>query len=361
MNVIDLLFDREQQPSTLHTQYVRLKAEQNLRRREMAEALQVSEAQLIDLQCDVKSIRLNREFGRLIEQLPSLGYIMTLTRNEYAVHERKGCYDNVTVSGAMALVIAPDRKIDLRIILHRWQHGFAVREDTDNGPRYSLQFFDQGGTAIQKIYLQPESDRMAYAMLVQNFHAKDQQSAMNFPPLIDTPDYVNDEQVNTERLAQEWSEMTDVHQFFSMLRRHKVSREQAFRLIGGRYAQPFDPVAIERVLIQAVERQIPIMCFVGNAGNIQIHSGVVNNIKRMGPWLNILDPEFNLHLREDGVANAWLVRKPTVDGLVTSLELYDPQSHLVAQFFGVRGEGQPENPQWRTLAESVPGDRQRAA
>ena len=361
MNVIDLLFNREQLPSTLHTRYASLKAGQTLRRREMAEALQVSEAQLIDLQCDVKSIRLNREFGRLIQQLPSLGYIMTLTRNEYAVHERKGCYDNITVNDAMALAIASDRKIDLRIILHRWRHGFAVREDTDNGLRYSLQFFDQGGAAIQKIYLQPESDQMAYAMLVQNFYAKDQQSALNFPPVIDTPDYVNDAQVDTGKLAREWSEMTDVHQFFSMLRRHNVSREQAFRLIGDRYARPFEPALMERVLSQAAELQIPIMCFVGNAGNIQIHSGVVNTIKRMGPWLNILDPEFNLHLREDGIANAWLVRKPTVDGLVTSLELYDRQSTLVTQFFGVRAERQPENPRWRNLAESVLGDRQRAA
>ena len=361
MNAIDFLFDREQQSSTLHTRYAKLKAEQNLRRREMAEALQISEAQLIDLQCDVKSVRLNREFGSLIGQLPSLGYIMTLTRNEYAVHERKGCYDNVTVNDAMALVIAPDRKIDLRILLHRWQHGFAVREPTDGGARYSLQFFDQSGTAIQKIYLQPESDQSAYAVLVQNFRAKDPHGVLAISSVTEVLDYVGDAQVNIEQLAQEWSEMTDVHQFFGMLRRHKVGREQAFRLIGDRYAQPYDPAKMEHVLTQAAKRQIPIMCFVGNAGNIQIHSGAVNTIKRMGPWLNILDSEFNLHLREDGVANAWLVRKPTADGVVTSLELYDSQSRLVAQFFGVRGEGQPENPLWRTLAESVLRDRQRAA
>jgi hypothetical protein len=37
------------------------------------------------------------------------------------------------------------------------------------------------------------------------------------------------------------------------------------------------------------------MCFVGNRGCIQIHTGPVKNIKIMGPWLNVMDPGFNLH------------------------------------------------------------------
>src|SRR5690348_18119092 len=29
---------------------------------------------------------------------------------------------------------------------------------------------------------------------------------------------------------------------------------------------------------------------------------------------NILDPDFNMHLREDLIESAWVVRKPTTDG-----------------------------------------------
>ena len=361
MNNLDQLFVREYQKSPLREQYEKLKQEKSLRRRDMADELQVSEAELVDQQCDVKSVRLNKAFAELIRQLPALGYIMTLTRNDHAVHERKGCYDNVSITGPMGLVITEDRKIDLRIILNRWKHGFAVREETEKGPRYSLQFFDETGTAIQKVFLQADSDREAYVTIVDRYRSEDQTTPLEFNAITDLPEYANDEIVDVEQLTQEWLAMTDVHQFFNILKKHKVSREQAFRLVGGSNAQPLDVSCVEGLLTQAAEREIPIMCFVGNRGNIQIHSGVVKNIKRMGPWLNVLDPEFNLHLMDSGVERAWLVRKPGDTGLVTSIEFYDAQSQLIAQFFGVRREGQEENPQWRELAESFLTAEQKVA
>jgi len=355
MNAINIetQFNRGYQLSTLCERYKKLKEEKSLRRREMAEALKVSEAELLDHQCDVKSIRLNQQFGDLIEQLPMLGYIMSLTRNEHAVHERKGKYDNVSINGPMGLVITEDRKIDLRIFLHRWEHGFAVQELTENGPRYSLQFFDQSGMAVQKIFLQTESDTDAYVGLVQQSRAEDQTTPLKFSAIDDAPVYVNDKNVDVEKLTTEWLEMTDVHQFFGILKKHNVSREQAFRLVSDDYAQQIDPKCIEDLLTHAAKKEVPIMCFVGNRGNIQIHSGVVSHIKRLGPWLNVLDSEFNLHLLEDGIISAWLVRKPGDTGWVTSVEFYDRPGQLVVQFFGARREGNEENLQWRTLAEGL--------
>jgi putative hemin transport protein len=103
-----------------------------------------------------------------------------------------------------------------------------------------------------------------------------------------------------------------------------------------------------------VQEEIPIMCFVGNHGCIQIHSGPVQNIKPMGPWLNVMDETFHLHLRLDHIAQAWVVRKPTRDGHVTSVECYGTDKQLIVQFFGKRVEGRDERPQWRELVESLP-------
>ncbi len=95
------------------------------------------------------------------------------------------------------------------------------------------------------------------------------------------------------------------------------------------------------------------MVFVGNAGMIQIHSGPVKKIAVMGPWLNVLDEGFNLHLRTDHVASAWVVGKPTSDGLVTSLELFDAKGETIAMLFGERKPGQPELLTWRALVDTV--------
>ena len=348
------LFTRPVSSSSITQQFNELMArEPETRRRDVAHKLGVSEAELIDQQCGVESIRLNGQFADMIRAMPGLGYIMTLTRNEYAVHERKGIYDNVRIGGPMGLVITEDRKIDLRIVLSRWASGFAVREVTSRGDRYSLQFFDGNGTAIQKIFLQPDSNEQAYADLVREFSVVEPAEALTVSDVQDVPEYAADDQVDVTKLTEEWQQMTDVHQFFGMLKRHKVSREQAFRLVGAPHAEAVDPAGVERLLTEAAATELSIMCFVGNRGNIQIHTGPVKTIKRMGPWLNVLDPEFNLHLLESGVASAWLIRKPTEDGIVTSVELYDQSGETIAQFFGQRQEGNPENPHWRQLAESL--------
>ena len=95
------------------------------------------------------------------------------------------------------------------------------------------------------------------------------------------------------------------------------------------------------------------MCFVGNREMIQIHTGRVRQIEQRGPWLNILDSTFNLHLNMAGVSQVWVVNKPTEDGWVTSLEVLDDEGELIVQFFGSRKPGQPEQPPWRALMMSL--------
>ena len=111
-------------------------------------------------------------WGAILERLPTLGYVMALTRNEHCVHERKGRYREVGIFGTMGSVVGPD--IDLRFFLNRWHSGFAMREESAHGPRESLQFFDRDGTAVHKVYLQAESDRAAFETLVADFRSPDQ-------------------------------------------------------------------------------------------------------------------------------------------------------------------------------------------
>jgi len=104
--------------------------------------------------------------------------------------------------------------------------------------------------------------------------------------------------------------------------------------------------------VAVAERDISLMCFVGNRGIIQIHSGPVQSLRRTGPWFNVLEPHFNLHLNTHAIHSAWVVNKPTTDGWVTSLECFSKTGEMIVQFFGARKPGQPELVQWRALLES---------
>ena len=63
--------------------------------------------------------------------------------------------------------------------------------------------------------------------------------------------------------------------------------------------------------------------------------------KRQG-WLNIFNPTFTLHLLEESIAEAWVTRKPTSAGHVTSLELFAHDGTQIAQLYGQRTEGEQE-------------------
>jgi putative hemin transport protein len=143
--------------------------------------------------------------------------------------------------------------------------------------------------------------------------------------------------------------MQDTHEFFHLLGRFEVSRTQALRLAGSERAEAVANTSVEPLLQAAAERALPIMIFVGNLGGIQIHTGPVQRVQRLHGFVNVLDPECNLHFKDELVASAWVVKKPTSDGIVTSLEAYSANGTNLALFFGKRKPGQPENPVWREV------------
>ena len=68
----------------------------------------------------------------------------------------------------------------------------------------------------------------------------------------------------------------------------------------------------------------------------------------------MLDPKFNLHLDESGISHSWVTKKPTEDGIVTAVEVFDENDELIATFFGKRKPGQPELELWRKIVGQLP-------
>jgi putative hemin transport protein len=324
----------------------------NLRARDLAERIGVSEGELVACRCGEGVTRLRGPWADLIRSLPEVRRVMVLTRNDSCVHEKKGAFANVDIGGVMGVVL--DEAIDLRLFLNHWKHGFAVTEESRGRELHSLQFFDADGQAVHKVYRTDDTDVEAWVHLIARYTAADQASPLVPEPVADPlPQTRRDDEVNAESLREGWRAMRDPHDFFALLRRHGVTRTQALHVAGDEFAMRVDPQAIVTVLESAAASGLPVMVFVGSPGVVQIHTGSVRNIKRMGPWLNVLDADFNLHLREDHIAESWVVRKPTPEGHVTSLDLYDAKGRQILQVFGKRKPGVPELTAWRELADSL--------
>jgi putative hemin transport protein len=322
-----------------------------MRERDLAAQLGISEAELVAARCGERVIRLEPRVGDLLNGLTAVGEVMALTRNESVVHEKIGVYDKINVGTQHAIVL--NRDIDLRIFPTLWKHGFAVEKGEGDDLRRSLQFFDAAGDAVHKVHLRPASNLDAYEKLVASLRSEDQSRTVELG-VVDPEEHDDSAPVDLDEFRRRWQAMKDVHQFFGMLRKFKLSRRRALELIGEDFAWALDREAVAALINLAANEGLPIMAFVGNRACVQIHTGPIANIKPMGPWLNVMDETFHMHLRLDHIAEAWAVRKPTRDGYVTSVEAFDADRNLIIQFFGERKEGVEERKDWRSLAESLP-------
>lgn len=324
-------------------------AQPHIRIRNAATELGVSEAELLATQCGESVTRLNPDFKAILGQVENLGYVMALTRNNDVVHERKGVYLNAELNNDhVGLFVGED--IDLRIFFKHWAHAFAVTEMAKDKPRYSLQFFAKDGEAIHKIYLTDKSNTEAYLNLVSMFKSADQSQDVTVETITDATFNTPDTEIDLKAFQSDWENLKDTHHFFGLLAKYKLNRTQALRLApAGNYAVKVGNDALRRIFTAVAEKQIPIMVFVGNRNMIQIHTGPVKKLVDMEDWFNVLDPEFNLHLKESAIAESWVVRKPTEDGVVTALECFDKNGNQVVQVFGKRKPGIPEIEDWRTV------------
>ncbi len=332
------------------------------RHRDAAIAMGMSEGEAISVHAGATDTKLRAKSLRgpwieVLKAVGSCGPVLALTRNESTVHEKTGVYEKLSSNGHVGLALG--KEIDLRLFLDKWYVGYAAEEDAANAgnpPSRSLQFFDKSGLAAHKIFERESTDSAAFTALIEQFAQEPQ--PVSFEPAPAKPAVKPDDEIDVTLLGNMWAEMKDTHEFFPLLRKAETERQQALRLMEGRFTKRAGLLAVRELLNEASFDGTPIMVFVGSPGCIQIHTGPVKRIEPMeihgNAWLNVLDAGFNLHMREDLIASVWVVVKPTSDGDVTSVEAFDKDGELMAMFFGARKPGQSELVEWRNLVAKLP-------
>ena len=333
------------QHAPLWQRYLTTKAQSSAKyARDIAAEMGISEAELTEARLGYDAVRLQNDVRAILTALEAVGETKCICRNEYAVHEQVGEFTHQHLSGHAGLVLNP-RALDLRLFLSQWASAFRLN---DNG-RQSIQFFDPHGDALLKVYTTENTDMAAWDALIV---AQTQQSPA--PLAIRPADPLKfADSADGEALENEWRAMTDVHQFFGLLRKYNLSRQQAFRLVSDALACRIDNQPLPALLETTRQDCNEIMIFVGNRGCVQTFTGALETVAPMRGWLNIFNTAFTLHLREESVDEIWVTRKPTSDGHVTSVELFAKDGTQIAQLFGQRSEGHPEQTQWRAQVDRL--------
>ncbi|QNE52397.1 hemin-degrading factor [Klebsiella michiganensis] len=333
------------QHTPLWQRYLTTKAQSSAKyARDIAAEMGISEAELTEARLGYDAVRLQDDARAILTALETVGETKCICRNEYAVHEQVGEFTHQHLSGHAGLVLNP-RALDLRLFLSQWASAFRLN---DNG-RQSIQFFDPHGDALFKVYTTGNTDMAAWDALIAG-HTQQSPAPLAIRPA-EPLKYADS--ADAAALENEWRAMTDVHQFFGLLRKYSLSRQQAFRLVSDDLACRIDTQTLPGLLETIRQDGNEIMIFVGNRGCVQIFTGALEKVAPMRGWLNIFNPAFTLHLREESVDEIWVTRKPTSDGHVTSVELFAKDGTQIAQLFGQRSEGHPEQAQWRAQVDRL--------
>ena len=265
--------------------------------RDFAEDLGITEATLCAAFVGTTATRVSADPDRIMPGLAALGQVMALTRNDGCVLEKVGNYDAYQ-PGDVARIVNPP--IELTILRAQWQHAFAFDEAGPKGPKRSLQIFDAAGEAVHKIHLREETNAAAWAPLIESLRLADQSQSFEPAP--------------TDLAADLWANLSPI----APLREGSLS---ARRLNKG---------SVERLMVRAAEAAVPVQFAVGNPGCIEHHSGVIVRVLETGPWINVLDPGLELHLRMDHIAEIWAHPDGSVDA-------FGDRGQLIVRMSGTEG------------------------
>ncbi len=328
------------------------RAEQaNLRDRDFADKMGITEAQLVAAFCGEGVVQIAASPDDIFPRLHDLGEVMALTRNASCVIEKVGTYSHYRGGERTSLVLTPE--IDLRLFMQHFVYAFAVERTGKAGTARSIQFFDAAGDAVHKVHLREGSNLEAWDALVADMALPEQSDTLEVTPRAPA----EGPKENREKLSilrSEWAEMTDTHQFQRLCAKLKMNRLGAYRIVGAPYARQLPTDTVTPMLEAVRDQNIEVMIFVGNRGCIQIHGGPIRTLREMGPWQNILDPGFDLHLRLDHVAEVWAVNKPTKRGDAISYEAFDADGTILFQVFGRRSDDHDSRPLWDALIAGLP-------
>jgi putative hemin transport protein len=276
-------------------------AQTGLRIRDAATQLGVSEAALLETRTGEGVTRLSAHVDTLRAALPHLGTVMSLIRNEAAVHEK----DTAFTAGIEqdGLVQFEGEDFSLTLLPSAIAHAFYVEDANPKGPLRSIQFFDAAGGALWKIYARDKADHAAFERLL---------AALAWPRDVEAMPFIRP--VTPPASA----------------------------------VPPSRTVNLQALFEDIAASEIPMVLEVANHGVRQRHRGRLVRIVQMGPWLNVLDPGFDWHLNQGALAGT------AIDlGKQPSLVLHLNDGSEAARLAASVGAAAEQQEAWRGMLEQA--------
>jgi putative hemin transport protein len=320
--------------STFHDirkSFASLRVEKKHRHREIASFLNVTEVELIDSHVSVtklesiksfpnlaRAIRLKPSWSSIIQDIQGFGEVMSLTRNAHAVHENLSFYKHASSSGDVGMVQSDE--LIVRLKYEKWEFGYLFEECKSHVLQRSIQFFDEFGAPVHKIFLLPHSHHWYFDEMAKRWADSNQE-----PGILLQEKAESDQPTNSGALA-------------SIIEERHTSQQEII-----------EAGVVQSLLSSSLELKLPLLITVQNHGVSQSHDGVLDEIRDHKDWLHLINQQFNGHLQ--------LAQMPKIcinhHDNPFLIEMFDKESFLLASI-ALSTKATPVDRQaWEDLLEQV--------
>ena len=275
---------------------------QKIRIRDAANRLDVSEAELLSTEIDnISTFYLDvKDIQLFMDSLLALDEIMLLIRNDYVVHEKIVRVKDIAIESNLIYFKNETKDVLLETDLRSIKHIFFEKKMHAGRELRSFQFFNGHGNSILKVYLKGKLkdcfDRIAYKYKV-DYNYELQKPA-------DLKVLVVKRNINFQFL----------------------DKESSFN----QQEKKIENNILRDVFTKASKGNIPIQIHGVGLNFIQYHRGNIKNIIDYGPWINVIDKKFNIHILEGKLTDSILFKYSQNNRTYYSVEFFDSnKNHLM--------------------------------
>tara|TARA_Y100001970_G_C14194123_1_gene837099 strand:- start:934 stop:1905 length:972 start_codon:yes stop_codon:yes gene_type:complete len=269
-----------------------------VRIRDAAQKLNFSEAELLSTQIDEKNtfyLDVNN-LDLFLSELLVLDKIMILIRSDEIVHEKIVKIKDLALKKNQILINQDGVRVPLLDYdsSNNAFHLFYEQKSHRGKSLKSFQIFDEWGDSFIKIYLKGKSSE-EFTKIGHKYKKK-----YNYEL----------QKIDSQSILDDFN-LVPVHFISSQGNCSEIDR------------QLLDENLLRQILIKLSESKIHVQIHVFGKNTIQYHLGLIKNVVDFGPWINIMDKEFNLHAIDPGIVRTDIVEWMLDDVRYCTVEFYN--------------------------------------
>jgi putative hemin transport protein len=265
-----------------------------------------------------RAIRLKPSWSNIIQDIQGFGEVMSLSRNAHAVHENFSLYKQASFNDDIGIVSS--NELAIHLMYEKWEFGYLFEECKFTVLQRSIQFFDEFGAPVHKIFLLPHSHHWYFDELAKRW------ADSNQDPGISVQEKIEDDQILDK------STLTTIVEERAANQKELIDLDQ-----------------MQFFLNSATNGKLPLTITVQNHGVTQSHDGVIHEIQERKDWLHLSNQQFNCHLQLTQMLKIFINHQISP----YSMEMFDEKGLLLV-LVALSSKATPADKEiWEELPEKV--------